>query len=284
MKKYFNSKFFYVITFLTLAAVIIPTVLCSMGLSPLFRNAVNSILTPLKGFAYDAVESLDGYAQYVYNFDKLVEENTRLKEEIDELKEEVYKSRELQEQYEWISEYLELKMQRNDFKFVDADVCGGESGNYSSVYMLDVGTADGIEKNMTVLSSGVVLGYISEVGKNWSKVTSILEASASVGVFVERSGVMGVLEGEYSLSRDGICRMNYLEENADIKVGDRIVTSGYGSVYPRGLIVGYVESIENNEFSRTVVAYVRPEAFNLSGTDRISKVMVITEYETYTEQ
>ena len=78
--------------------------------------------------------------------------------------------------------------------------------------------------------------------------------------------------------------MSYLEEGADIKVGDRILTSGYGSVYPRGLIVGYVERVEDNEFSRTVVAYVRPEAFNLTGAEKISKVMVLTDYESYTEQ
>ncbi|MBR6807143.1 MAG: rod shape-determining protein MreC [Clostridia bacterium] len=284
MRSFFKTKFFYVITALTVIAVVFPTVMCATGHTSFFRNAVNFIITPLSDLAHDAVDSIDGYARYVYNFDRLVEENKALKAENDTLKEEVYKSRELEEQYEWISEYLELKMQNTSYKFVAADVCGSESGNYSSVFMLDVGTADGVEKNMPVLSGGVVLGYIAEVGVNWSRATSILESSSSVGVFNERSGVTGVLEGEYSLSSEGICRINYLEENADIKVGDRILTSGYGSVYPRGLVVGYVERIEDNEFSRTVTAYVRPEAFNISDADKISKVMVITEYESYTEQ
>lgn len=284
MKSYFKSKFFYIITFLTLAAVIIPTVLCSMGLSPLFRSAVNTVLTPLRQLSYKAVESLDGYAQYIYNYDRLMEENEALKKQNETLREEVYKSRQLEEQYEWISEYLELKMQRSDFKFTPANVCGRESGNYSSVYMLDVGSADGIKKNMPVLSGGVVLGFIDEVGLNWSKATSILESSTSIGVYDERSGVVGVLEGDYALAAEGIAKINYLEEGADIKVGDRILTSGYGSVYPRGLVVGYVERVEDNEFSRTVSAYIRPEAYNFSSSDNISKVMVVTEYEIYTEQ
>ena len=284
MKAYFRSKFFYVITALTLAAVIFPTVLCSMGHSSVFRNAVNFIVTPLRSLAYDAVDAIDGYAQYIYNFDRLVEENAELKKENSELREEVYKSRELEEQYDWISEYLELKMQNTDYKFVAAKVCGSESGNYSNVFMLDVGSSDGVQVNMPVLSSGVVLGYIAEVGPNWSKATSILESSSAIGAFNERSGVTGVLEGDFQLSQEGLCRMSYLAEGADIKVGDRILTSGYGSVYPRGLTVGYVERVEDNEFSRTVVAYVRPEAFNLSGAEKISKVMVITEYEIYTEQ
>lgn len=254
-----------------------------MGLTPVFRNAVNTALMPLKKLSVNAVEKLDGYAAYIHSFDKLKEENAKLKEENALLKEEVHEFRQLDEHYGWISEYLELKMERQDFKFEPARVCGNESGNYSSVYMLDRGSLNGIEKSMPVLYSGVVMGYISDVGLNWAKVTSILEESSSVGVFDERSGVMGVLEGDYILASDGLCRMNYLEENADVKVGDRILTGGYGSVYPRGLTVGYVERVEQSEFSRTTVAYVRPAAFDASGSDKISRVMVITDYESYSE-
>ena len=92
------------------------------------------------------------------------------------------------------------------------------------------------------------------------------------------------MEGDYTLAREGLCRLRYLEEGADVKVGDRILTSGYGSVYPRGLTVGYVERIEENEYSRSLVAYVRPAAFAEDDADRISQVMIITDYETYTEE
>ena len=129
MKNLLKSKFFYVITFLTLAAVIIPTVLCSMGHSGIFRSAVNTVMTPLRRLSLGAVDKLDGYAAYVREFDSLVAENERLREENAVLREEVYKSRDLEEQYEWVSEYLELKMQKTDFKMKTASVCGRESGN-----------------------------------------------------------------------------------------------------------------------------------------------------------
>ena len=283
MKSYFKSKFFYVITFLTLAAVIVPTVLYSMGVSFFLRDCVNIVMTPLRGLADGIVEGLDGYAAYITEFDDLVEENERLRAENAALLEEVYKSRELEEQYQWISEYIELKMQHMDYELTTASVCGRENGNYSTVFMLDAGTAAGIEKNMTVVTGDGVLGYISDVGLNWSKATSILEASSAVGVYTERSGVTGVLEGDYSLSKEGLCRLNYLEAGADIEVGDRILTGGYGSVYPRGIIVGYVERIEQNEFSRSVTAYVRPASLK-DGDDKISKVMIITDYEATTEK
>lgn len=283
MKAYFKNRFFYIITVLTLAAVIVPTVLCSMGLTGVLRNAAVSLMLPLKRGAQVVVDAIDGYAAYFYEFDRLVEENESLRAERDTLKEELRKSQELEEQYEWISEYLELKMQHMDYKMTPADVCGRESGNYSSVYMLDVGSSLGIEKGMAVVTGDGVLGYITEVGNNWSKACSVLEASSAIGVYVERSGVSCVMEGDYKLSSEGLCRLQYLEENSDIRVGDRILTNGYGSVYPRGLIVGYVESIEENEYSRSIIAYVRPSVFSDSDGDRISEVMVITDYETYTE-
>ncbi len=283
MKSFFKSKFFYVVAFLTLAAVIFPTVLCSMGHTAVLRSAVNTVFTPLRSLTYKIVESIDGYAAYIYEFDRLKEENAALKEENSSLKEEMYSYQELHEQYNWVSEYLELKMQHTDFKFTTASICGRESGSYYTVFMLDRGSDDGIEKNMTVITGDGVLGYISEVGKNWAKATSIMNHGTSVGVYDERSGEAGVLEGDYALSSNGICKMSFVAQGADIRVGDRIVTGGYSSVYPRGLVVGYVESVEPDELSRGLTVYVKAAAFDIDENSKISKVMVITSYEKESE-
>ena len=63
-------------------------------------------------------------------------------------------------------------------------------------------------------------------------------------------------------------------------MGDRIVSSGYGSVYPRGLVIGYVEAVEKNDESRALDVTVRP-AVNIDGD--IKRMMIVTDYESYTE-
>jgi rod shape-determining protein MreC len=70
-----------------------------------------------------------------------------------------------------------------------------------------------------------------------------------------------------------------LDADADIRVGDRVVTSGTGGIYPRDLVIGYVTEVIPDEFSRTLTATVRPAA-TLTDLDR---VMIITSYETVAE-
>ena len=179
-----------------------------------------------------------------------------------------------------MSQYLELKMLHQDYKMVPAVISGRGSADYSNVFMLDAGKISGIAKGMPVVSSDGILGYVSEIGPTWSKAVSILEASFSVGAYVERSGAIGIVEAGYDLSQDGVLKMSYLDEDADIKVGDRILTSGYGSVFPRSLVIGYVESVKSDDLSRSKTAIVRPA----TRLDRVSEVMVVTGYEVYAEE
>ena len=66
----------------------------------------------------------------------------------------------------------------------------------------------------------------------------------------------------------------YIESESDIRIGDKVITSGIGGVYPRGLLVGRVSAIEVDEASRTLTAIIEPAA----DLDSISKVMIVTEY------
>ena len=163
-----------------------------------------------------------------------------------------------------------------DYKFLSASVTGRESGNYSRVLTLDVGLGAGVEMNMPVITSEGIVGRITEVGLNWSKVTTIVEANSSVGAYVERTNDAGVCVGKFELSSGGLCELNYLPADSDVQVGDRILSTGFGSVYPRGLVVGYVESVEANPYTRALNVRVKCS----SDFSSLTNVMVITSFET----
>ena len=117
------------------------------------------------------------------------------------------------------------------------------------------------------------------MGITWCKVSTILEKSADskgIGAYIENSGTMGVVIGDYTLEQQGLCKMTYIEEGADIKVGDLVLSSGVGSVYPADLIIGVVEEVTVDEYSRTIVANVRPTV----DFSALHYVLIITGYET----
>ena len=279
MKDFFRSRFFTVLVVVALVLTIVPSVLYAMGVGDYAHNLVNQMLVPLqKGFTF-ITDSLDGYVSYFTEFDRIVDENNQLRKRINELEDQIYSAKEIEGMNEWLFDYLELKREHTDFSFEAANITSDGGTNYLRVFTLDRGKNHGVEVDMPVVTPEGIVGYVVEAGNDWSKAVTILDASSNMGAYVERTGELCVVEGDYKLAEEGICRLNYLSEESDIQVGDRILSSGYGSVYPRGLIIGHVSKIEKNEFSRTTVAYITPAA---DRTD-LSKLMVITDYETYSE-
>ncbi len=275
MKQFFKNKFFYIMTVLALLLTIVPSVFYSLGLTFLFRDAVCVLLTPMQKVFNYATEAVDGFAAYFYKFDELVEENNALRERVAELEEQNYNATELEERVAWMSGFLELKTQHTDFKMLSASVTGRENGNYSKILTLDTGSGAGVALNMPVITSEGIVGRVTELGHNWSKVTTIVEPQSSVGAYVERTDDAGICEGKFDLSAEGMCQFSYLPAEAVVRVGDRVLTTGYGSVYPRGLVIGYVETVGVNEFTRS------PEVTVKCAVDfsELTKVMIITDYE-----
>lgn len=279
MRDFIKSKFFTVIVIIAMVMVIVPSVFGVMGIGRYLRDGVNIILTPFQKLFTYVTDAADGFVSYFTEFDRIVAENEELKKQNAEMRDKISAAEETEKTNDWLFTYLELKREHPDFSFRDASITGRESSNYMTVFTLDKGKAQGIAKNMPVVTPEGIVGYVSDVGTDWCRAVTLLESGGACGAYVERSGAIGVVEGEYNLSREGLCKMEYMAADADIKVGDRILSSGLGSVYPRGLVIGYVESVEPDAASRALTVKVRPTA-DLSET---TKLMIITKYDAYTE-
>lgn len=83
-----------------------------------------------------------------------------------------------------------------------------------------------------------------------------------------------MIEGDFALRAEGRCRLSNLDPSADIQTGDRILTSGIGSVYPSGLYIGEVVEVKADAANASLYAVIQPPA----ALDQISRVMVITGF------
>lgn len=249
-------------------------VLALTGNSSILRNAVSTVVTPAQSAFTWCIDSISGLFGRFWEYDSLKQEIESLKMRLAAQEEQLYQAKKQAEENENLKNYLELKSENIDFTFCDARVIGREAGNYLTFFTLNRGSLHGIEKNMPVIEGWNVVGYITEVGLNWSKVMTFIETASSVGCYVERTGELGVVKGDFSYKASGLCRLYYLPEEADVQEGDRIITSGNGDIYPAGLVVGTVSEVLPDEFSRSIDAIITPSA-DLSS---LRRVMIITSF------
>ena len=277
--EFFKNKFFIITLVVALLLSIVPTVLCARGQGSYVRKALQTAAQPFSWAFTKIGEGLSGFSVYFQKLSDLQKENEELRAQLDDYRDRIYNAKMLEEENKWLSDYLGLKKEHSDFLFEEASVIGRESGNYSTVYTLSKGTMHDIKVNMPVITEDGVVGYVTEVGPTWCRAVSIIETASAVGAYIERSGELGLIEGSYELRFEGKCRMIRLPADADVHEGDRVLTSGLGSIYPRGLFVGEVVSVDADPYSRTLTAVVQPKVDYSS----LVKVMIIKDYTIYSE-
>ena len=246
-----------------------------MGVSNNVKVIIGDIFSPVEQGIWKIKENLKGYAMYFSDMDSLIEENSQLKDEIADLKEKLNDATLTEEENRRLRDYISVKEAHGDFELTEALIIGSEASNYMSVIKINKGTDHGIAVNMPVIVSGGLVGCVSEVGSNWANVRIICETSSGVGGYISRSGEIGVVQGDITYRDSGVCKLTYLDIDADVQIGDLVYTSGSGSIYPGGLLIGKVSSVGIDEYSRSKVATVTCAV----DFDSLNYVMVVTSFD-----
>ena len=272
----FQNKFFIICLCIALVLTIVPSVFAIMGYRSLAKNIVGTVTMPVRWVATTIGNAFEGFGKYFGNMKALNEENKALIDENAALKEQLAQAELLERENERLRDYLDMKNKYPSFAMEEGMVISHSSGNYITNFTLNRGTLHGIQTNMPVITKDGIVGYVVEVGLNWCMVSTLIETATSVGAYIPRSEVVGIVSGDYSMRQEGTCKISYIDAEADVQVGDVVYSSGTGSVYPADLKIGTVTAIEVDEYNRTLVATVTP-AVDFSS---IKWVMVITGYQS----
>ena len=147
---------------------------------------------------------------------------------------------------------------------ISSEIIGKDSTNWCNNILLDKGSQEGIIVNMPVVTYNGVVGKIREVTNHTAKVLLINDINSSIAVLIQRNRAEGILVGR---GKD-YCTIKYLRRDIEVKKGDRVITSGMGGVFPKGLIVGAVSKIHKNTYGLFQYAEVIPEA-NISKLEEV---------------
>ena len=275
--KFFKSKFFIICTAIALSVALVTSMMSVLCYSGILRSGLKTVATPFEWCGTTVANAVNGFVGVFSEYDELKKENEELKAQLEALEDDKYEISVLRDQNDWLKSYLDVKSYIPDVNITDAVVIAREAGNYATVLTINKGYAHGIRKNMPVITEDGVFGSVSECGIDWAKVVSIVETASAVSVYSERTGVTGVVSGDTALRTDGYCIMTYIASNADIKVGDRIFTSGNGGIYPAGLLIGEVYEISADETTRTLSAVIKPSV-DFKNPEEITKLMIVMGY------
>ena len=165
-------------------------------------------------------------------------ENKRLGQEVARLQIALQQERAQAQQSRTLEQLLELRSQAQ-LATVAAGVIAGSASPDFRTLTIDKGTADGLRPDMAVIAPAGVVGRIITLTARAAKLQLLIDRNAAAGALVERSRAQGVVEGT-----GGDLRLNYVSGTADVKVGDVVVTSGIDGIYPKGFVVGQIESVE----------------------------------------
>jgi rod shape-determining protein MreC len=197
--------------------------------------------------ATSAVSSAqDGWQNY-FALQEIRQENERLREEVTQLRVGLQQERTLAQQTQALQKLLEFKTS-TEWKTTAAAVIGSGASPEFRTMTIDKGTQDGLLAGMAVIAPTGVVGRIITASARASKVQLLIDTSAGAGVIVERSRVNGVVSGVGMADevgfRPGLIDLDYIPGTADVKVGDRVVTSGTDGIYPKGFTVGEIQSVQ----------------------------------------
>lgn len=225
----------------------------------IFENAFNTLFSPAQKVVTGMSDGVGGFFNYLMEMQDYKETNSALTKRVAELEQKHRSAEEYRAENEQLRALLELKESTYaDYDATGAKIIGWSSDNWYNTYTIDKGSLDGISAQDTVVTELGLVGQVQEVGLNWARVTTIVDAGSTVGVCVVRTGDVAMLDGDSQLGKDGHCKLNFVNKQAEIVVGDLVETSGLGDVFAPGIHVGRVQELHADSTGVNQYAVIEP--------------------------
>ena len=237
-------------------------------------------ITPLQSMCTTIYSKAGDFVAVFTEHQKLIEENEKLRTELGALSRALRDAQEYKLENESLKGMLDIKTEHQDFVFEPALIVATEMSGYSHTLTLNKGSASGVKKRDVVITSDGLVGYVSELGTTWCKVTSVLDSSCQVGAFITRTQDIGVLEGDYQLATNGNTKLSYLGNEVTLNAGDSVVTSGIGGIFPARIMIGNVVEVKPESHGISQYAVIEPSV----DFDGLKNVYIVTDFEQSTVQ
>lgn len=259
MKEFFARHGVRILVVAALVAVALSALSYVSETSSFLHDAAGVVTAPFRAAAERVGRWFEDKRHYYADYSDLLAENAALREEVAELRANARQADRDREENALLRKLLDLREQRRDFVFESAMVLERSTSNWARTLTLDRGTSHGVAVNNAVVSGeGYLVGVVTAAGANWCTVQTVTDTDTEFGARLFRTGDVMIAEGDFTLMGEDRLKATYLPEDTTLLVGDYIVTSGLGGVYPSDLVIGKVESVRVDDDGLAQYAVLAP--------------------------
>lgn len=279
-----NKRFLTIVSLLIILAVI---VLGSLPGSPLnaVLKPVGAIVSPVQKLVKSTGNSISAFYSALTDGIAIRNENEQLRAEIAELQYQLNQNEEAAIRYEELQEAFHIREVFSNYDIFGASVLSRESDEWFSVIRAGVGNSDGIYlepgQSFAVVDVRMnLVGRVIDVNEDDSDILMLLHEGFQVSGKVNAvNGATFIITGDASLKQQGLCLVTGIDPDTVPSIGDEIVTSGDGGLFPQGIPIGVIESVDtSNELN--ITATLRP----YSDISDINDIFIMVPYEEETRE
>jgi rod shape-determining protein MreC len=277
MKTLINRKTIAITSIAILLAIITTVSINVFDNTGPVTGLANVVSGPLRSLASFVASPFERIYDSIYRYSDLMEDHERNLKELTEFRRDYREVIELREENERLRALLGFRDRYSGYDYEPANVVRQSGSNWSSSFIIDRGSANSriVRGNAVATEYGVLIGQVTDVGATSSIFVSVLDTTFSAGALVGDSGARVTVKGDYTHMNSGLLLLDYIDDDLIILPGDTVETSGIGSVFPVGLIIGEVVSVYRHSTGVGRYATVRPTREIAT----IQHVFIITDFD-----
>lgn len=278
LSSFMNSKYI-LIAVSVLCVIFIGTSFFTDKLVSPLRTAVSTVIIPLqKGMNYIGLWVSDNY-NTLQEISTVLDENKNLQKQIDTLTEENNQLKQDSYELSRLRELYELDEKYPGYTKVAARIIGTTSDNWYSTFTIDKGSDDGIETDMNVIAGGGLVGIVTEVGRQYAIVKTVIEDGSYVTGQLIDTGDGCTVRGDIELMDSGLIHIQYFKSGVTVRNGDKIVTSNISDKFLPGILIGYAKDVKADSNNLTQSGYLIPAV----DFGHLQEVLIIKEKKEKSE-
>lgn len=231
------------------------------------QEAALAVVSPVQQAASAVISPFSRAWRFVTRIGYLSSHNIELQKENARLRQQLVDRNEMQAESDRLRALVGFK-RRSGYETVAATVVGRPPSNWEQTVIINAGSAQGIRPDMPVVVADGLIGQVTRVSPWSSEVQLIIDRRSGAGGLIQTTRESGVVEGDVN----GELHLDFISKQSKAKVGDVVITSGYGGVFPKGLFIGTISDIREPSYSLFKQIDVHSEV----DFSRLEDVLVIT--------